>query len=610
MYIPTTRKELSLRKQQAYAEFSRIVNWGRRNPAKFAELMIGAKLMDYQLYVFNESWCRPFVAWLMCRGAGKTAITAVYLMTKLMLIPNYKIYICATKQEQAVESFQKIEDIAMNRIPSFKGLTDIFKYELAGAKGHEFSHNPAGYKFKLFNNSGLQTISSNAAGTRGKRGGVWFEEAGWILTESFNVAEKFATVDTDFSTSTTNEKYIQPRQMPLQLLYTSSAGPADMPFYDRYRKFAIHMLAGDPSYFVCNFDVDAILQESSIEGKHIKSHLSEEQVRKEVRDNADSAEMEYYNKFPRGAGSNAVVSQENLIRASDNTLPLFYNDTSDREFVLCFDPARNYDNSILSVFELVKESNGYNLYVRNVISMVNKDSAKKTPMNYVDQLEVVKKTLIAYNGEEASEYENVHLYIDAGAGGGPRSGIADQLLFPWTDKFGVEHRGLVDPDDPQYESDRKKHPENAKIIHLLEPRSYKEKMYGALEEMMSLGLIHFTQYDGHASEITLADSDSSSGYKRHTLTQEERNALVQIELMKKEISYIVRSENPSTRTVRYELARHKQNTMHDDRAYTLAMGAYVLWQKRNTALRSKSTKKKGTLFKARRPVLNIGGEVA
>lgn len=600
-FVPISKLDLSLRKQKMYEEFSKVVNWGRCNPAKFAEIMYGAKLMDYQLYAFEESWTKSNVAWLMCRGAGKTVVVALYLMTRLVLIPDYKVYISTTKQEQAIEAFMKIEDIAMNRLPSFKGLTDIFRHELDcgknGAGG--FSHNPAGYQFKLFNGSGIKTLSSNEAGSRGKRGSVWYDEAGWIRQGIFNVVDKYTTIDTDFVTDSTNSHYERPPQLPLQILHTSSAGSAAMPFYDRYRKYAKHMIAGDPNFFVCNFDVDVVLNHSSLDGRHIKSHLAADQIEKDIRDNPESADMEFYNHFKHGAGNAAVVSEDCLIRNSHTSLPVFFNDTGKRKFIFCYDPARNFDNSILSVWEVRYESNGYNLYCVNVISMVNTETEKKTPLNYVDQIRIIRDAMLAYNGAGAADYENIQFYIDAGSGGAPRSGIADQLLFPWTDKFGVEHRGIIDPKDPQYQTDRRKHPNNAKIVHLLEPRTYKAKIYGALEELANLNLIHFTMYDGHAEDIML--DDGKGNYRQHKLTSQEREALIQIELAKNEVSYICRTETPTTRTVTYELVKERQNKMHDDRAYTVAMAAYALWELRNKDLRSHKTTTDSILFKARPP---------
>ena len=151
IYIPTNKRELSLRKQEAYEEFAKVINWGRGNPIKFCEVMFGITLMDFQAYAFLNSWTKSYVVWLMCRAGGKTTLASAYFMAKTLLIPNYTVYIGATKGEQAITSFTNLENIAMNRIPSFKSLTDIFRYELQVSGNNKgFGHNPAGYTFKLF----------------------------------------------------------------------------------------------------------------------------------------------------------------------------------------------------------------------------------------------------------------------------------------------------------------------------------------------------------------------------------------------------------------------------------------------------------------------------
>lgn len=562
--------------------------------------------MDYQAYVMMQTWSKPYVMWLMSRGGGKTVLAAVYYMTKLLLIPNYTVYVGATKAEQAIESFTKLEQIATRRAPSFKTLTDIFKHEVYHAPGAgPFSHDPAGYRFSLYNGSMLKTLSSNKAGSRGKRGSMWYDESAFIDRDFIDVCDKFIAVDANFETSV-GLSTKQPEQMPFQLLYTSSASSVTSAFYDRFRDYTKHMLAGDSNYFVCDLDVNLILDHSSIDGELIKSHISQETVDKDRKD-PDSFAREYLNHFTSGAGKHAVISEDCLVRNSYTRLPTYYNDTGKRKFILCYDPARNYDNSVLGIFELIYDKEkGYHMDVVNVISMVNEKTEKKTPLNYVEQLKIIQQAMIEYNGHDALEWENIEFWIDAGSGGAPRSGIADQLLFPWTDDKGKEHRGIIDPDDPQYETDRRQHPRNAKIVHLLEPKKYKSKIFGALEEMSDLDLIHFTQYDGRRDYILLPEGENGE-YKEHRLSQKEKLSLLQIELMKKEISYMIRTETPSTKSVTYELTRERRYKMHDDRAYVLAMGAYVLWRKRNADLRARKVEGDRLVFKARAPKLRKRG---
>jgi hypothetical protein len=48
IYTPITDKELSQRKLQAYEDMAKIINWGRRNPVRFASHFFGLALLDYQ----------------------------------------------------------------------------------------------------------------------------------------------------------------------------------------------------------------------------------------------------------------------------------------------------------------------------------------------------------------------------------------------------------------------------------------------------------------------------------------------------------------------------------------------------------------------------------
>lgn len=594
IYVPTSKRELSLRKQQAYSEFSKVINWGRCNPVKFCEVMFGITLMDVQAWIFMRTWTASHALWLMCRAGGKTVVASAYWMSRLVLIPNYTMFIGATTADQAINSFRKLEDIAMNRIASFRDLTDIFRYEIvSGHTGSLFKHNPAGYTFELFNGSSMTTLTSNEVSARGKRGGVWQDECGFIPRSFVGVCDQFPNVDANFTTGKSNP-LIQPPQMPLQLLYTSSASSTSTIFYDKFKAYSKHMMAGDPDYFVCDFDVNFFLHHSTIDGEPIKSHIDERKIKGDIRDDPELADRELFNHFRDGAGKNAVVTEDCLVRNSYTRLPVFKNDTGKRKFIFCYDPARTHDNSILAIFELMRnEAVGYYLDLVNIISMADVATAKKTPLNYIEQLKVVRQAMLDYNGPNSADWENIEIYIDAGAGGGPRSGLGDQLLLPWTDSNGVEHRGIIDPDDEVYAQEHHLYSNNAKILHLIEPRKYKNVMFGALSELSELNLIHYSNYDGHRDFLMMLQKNKNGEeeYDEYKLSNQEKQALVQIELAKTELSYICRFENPKTRTVSYALANERRYTMNDDRAYAVAMGAYALWKIRNEDMHNSNRKK-------------------
>jgi hypothetical protein len=272
---------------------------------------------------------------------------------------------------------------------------------------------------------------------------------------------------------------------------------------------------------------------------------------------------------------------ETLIYNSSVRVPLLFNDTGKKKFILCYDPARNFDGSILTVFQLIDDNDvGLRLQTENVISMVDKEQKKKTPLPMPLQLEIIKETMIKYNGERSPDWENIELWIDAGSGGGGVSAVADQLMDDWTDSAGRKRRGVIDPEHKAYETARKKYTNAMPIVRLLDPQAYKKLIYSALEEMTKLNLISFTEYDN--TEYLLLENKKGE-FEEYQLSFDEKMALAQINLAKNEMIYMCRYEMPNG-GVQYELAKDKKNTMNDDRSYTVAIGAYALSTKRRKDL--------------------------
>jgi len=574
IYKPLSSRELSQKKLEEYNKMSKIIQWGRQNPVKFCNEFFGLQLIDYQAYCFMKTWVSQFALWAECRGAGKDTLAAAYYMTRLLLIPDYRLYVSSNTYAQSVESFNKLRDIALQRIPSFESATDMFAREVekTGTSETGFIQAPTGYTFRLYNNSQMTALSSNLEAIRGKRGAVWFNETAWKTAEELSVVENFINVDTSFSTNTNKIVYHKPIQMPLQILYTSSVGDVSYPFFDKYKTFFKKMIVGNNNYFCFDIDAYDILNFSSINGEKIKAHLTEEQIMKAIEEDPDAADRELFNKFRKGGGANSVVTMDELIRNSTNRKPLLYNDTGKKKFIFCYDPARNFDGSILSIFQVIDDpEDGYKLRLENVVSMVDINTKKKTPLPMPEQLKIIKQLLIDYNGERAAEWENIEFYIDAGSGGGGISAVADQLMEDWIDNHGKKHRGIIDPDHKQYETARKKYKNAAPIVHLLDPQSYKKIMFDSLSKMIKLNLIEFTNYDN--KDYILIENKKGE-FEQVELIFEEKLALANINLAKTQLSYMCRYDNGNG-GVTYELAKDKRNT-HDDMAYTMAEGGYAL----------------------------------
>lgn len=582
IHTPMSKKELSQRKIEEYTKMANLVQWGRKNPVKFCELAFGIKLIDYQAYCFMRTWAVQYALWAECRGAGKDTLAAAYNMTRLLLIPDYSLYISSNTYAQSVESFNKLRDIALKRIPSFASATDIFAREIdkTGSNSETGFLQAPTCKFRLYNNSKMEALSSNLEAIRGKRGACWFNETAWKTAEELAVVENFANVDTSFSTSTEKIRHYDPPQMPLQILYTSSVGDVTYPFFDKYKTFYKKMLIGNSNYFCFDMNAYDILYHSTIDGEPIKSHLTEDQIKKAIEEDPDNADVELFNKFRKGGGQNAVVTMDELIRNSTIRKPLLYNDTGKKKFIFCYDPARNFDGSVLSIFQVIDDKEvGYKLRLENVVSMVDQNTKNKTPLPMPAQLEIIKELMIKYNGERAAEWENIEFYIDAGSGGGGISAVADQLMDDWYDKYGGKHRGIIDPVHKQYETARQKYTNAMPIVHLVDPQGYKKIMYDAVSKMVKLNLIEFSDYDGKGY---ILQEEKDGSFKNVELTLEERLALANMELAKKQLSYMCRYDTPNG-GVTYELAKDKKNE-HDDMAYTIAEGAFALAMLRRTDL--------------------------
>ncbi len=110
-----TQKQLEEQKQ-----ISEFVQWGRRNPVLFAEQIFGISMMDYQRYVFMNTWNAQFIVWCMGRNSGKSILGAIYLMMRTLAIDGCNCYILCGVGSQSIELFSKIEKLTFNAIPSFQ----------------------------------------------------------------------------------------------------------------------------------------------------------------------------------------------------------------------------------------------------------------------------------------------------------------------------------------------------------------------------------------------------------------------------------------------------------------------------------------------------------
>lgn len=604
IFVKPTEEIISQRKMEGMQKLSEIKQWGLRNPTKFMERFIGVDLLDVQTYTFMNSWDKMYALWLCTRNYGKSTLLALYYMTRGMLLNNCRCYICAGTSDQSIETFEKIVSIAKNEIESFTGLTDVFRNEVVinMTNNDGFIRNPAGFTYRLYNGSFVKTLNSNVNAKRGKRAeAVCFDESGFLDEEVFQVIEPYTAQDKNFKMGGSVNVTTLPKELPNQLLYTSSASTTDSYFYKKYKEYSKAMIWGSKDHFVADINCE-IMFNATYRGKiYPASLLTKEKVDNAMRENKEKALREYYNIFTSDGGADAIFKRSMIVKNSTIRPPIMFNDTKDRLFALAYDPARSMDNSFVLVGEYYKDSSdNWRMRIANGINFMDLSKKNKTPMRTPEQVKKLKQLILDYNGDGVDDYTNIsNIFIDAGSGGAGVN-IADYLMEDWYEE-GHEgeqkylHRGLIDKE--QSSDYVKKFPNAVDKIKLLPPTMYKSIIYEAAIEMMRLDLIDFTaEYDNKGyltmldideKEMAKAKKDLIAKYKDKSMSKgeldrlveeelQERNlastkiyklspdeelGLVQIDSLKEEMVNMVRKKRESGKDG-FELSTEKQNKLH------------------------------------------------
>lgn len=640
IFVKPTEEIISQRKMEGMQKLSEIKQWGLRNPTKFMERFIGVDLLDVQTYTFMNSWDKMYALWLCTRNYGKSTLLALYYMTRGMLLNNCRCYICAGTSDQSIETFEKIVSIAKNEIESFTGLTDVFRNEVVinMTNNDGFIRNPAGFIYRLYNGSFVKTLNSNVNAKRGKRAeAVCFDESGFLDEEVFQVIEPYTAQDKNFKMGGNVNVTTLPKELPNQLLYTSSASTTDSYFYKKYKEYSKAMIWGSKDHFVADINCE-IMFNATYRGKiYPASLLTKEKVDNAMRENKEKALREYYNIFTSDGGADAIFKRSMIVKNSTIRPPIMFNDTKDRLFALAYDPARSMDNSFVLVGEYYKDSSdNWRMRIANGINFMDLSKKNKTPMRTPEQVKKLKQLILDYNGDGVDDYTNIsNIFIDAGSGGAGVN-IADYLMEDWYEE-GHEgeqkylHRGLIDKE--QSSDYVKKFPNAVDKIKLLPPTMYKSIIYEAAIEMMRLDLIDFTaEYDNKGyltmldideKEMAKAKKDLIAKYKDKSMSKgeldrlveeelQERNlastkiyklspdeelGLVQIDSLKEEMVNMVRKKRESGKDG-FELSTEKQNKLHDDRSYCFSMLCYGLSELRREHIKNKKRPKKENIAAA------------
>jgi hypothetical protein len=462
------------------------------------------------------------------------------------------------------------------------------------------------------------------------RGSVIFDECGFLSEEMLEVYGAFAAVNKNFATGRDrNGKPIDPIRLrtfatniPNQKFYISSASSTDTKYYRLYKEFAKKQLMGDRDYCVVQVSCDVVLK-PTIRGEVVNALLKKSDIETAMRTNPEKARREYYCQFTSDAGAAAIIKRGTIARNSETRVPLLYNDTNKKKFVISYDPARSRDNSVILVMEIYldESTNEYKGRIVNCVNLMDIGKKRKTPMQTPDQVKYLKELILDYNGD-APDYENIEaVMIDAGAGGGGIN-IADYLMEDWVDDKGITHRGLI---DKEYSADYvSKYPNAIDKVKLMQPTQYKSMMCEALIEMMNMDLISFTADYDNKGYLTIFETDEKALNKEKKrieielrsknvsddelsakIEEELKNAscvktkvekldpyqiiaLSNIDALKEEMVNIVRKKRDSGKDS-FDLIPEKQNKLHDDRFYCACLAAYYLSEKRRENITKRKT---------------------
>lgn len=617
---------MSTKKIEALIEIAKLQKYLQCNPVRAIDLFFNIELLDSQALAIQQTWFIQNALLCCTRGWGKSTVIDLSLMAKDMLFCNYWAYIASGSGSQAEQTFNTLEKLANDNIDTFSGSTGkIFKdeIEVKAAAGDGFSHSSNGFNYTLYNGSMTQTLNSNIDAKRGFRGSIIFDESGFLSEEMMNVYSAFAIVNKSLKTGKDSSgRSIDPiRQrcfpigMPYQKIYISSASSIDTKFYSLYRDFSKKMIMGDPDFTVLHIDCEQAFK-PTIKGELIEPLLTRSQVESEMRTNPEKARREYYCQFTTEAGSNAIIKRGVITRNEEVRKPLLYNDTGDKKFFITYDPARSFDNSIITVMEVydvVQKDGSIDKRGRivNVINLMDIGKKIKSPMRTPEQIEYLKKVILDYNAG-ADAYGNIlGVYIDAGSGGGGVN-IADYLMPDWETSDGMIHRGLI---DKEYSAEYvKRFPNAVDKVKLVSPSMYKSEMYESLIELITQDKISFTAPYDNKGYLTVFDIEPErydeekrkieENLKRKKLNPEQYEealkeelgkiqvntkiikldwqdeiALTNIDAMKEELVNMVRKKRDSGKDS-FELTPEKANKLHDDRAYTAALAAFGLMNER------------------------------
>ena len=412
--------EVLPKQKETWDKYCKIVQWGRRHPTRFVETFLNLQLTDYQKYIFLNSWSASTAVILCSRGSGKSFLSAPFIMTRSLLIPNHITYIISVSGGQSSATFSKMEDLANNNIASAIGVSSVFldNVKKAHSKLSGFTHSKDGCHVELFNGSEVTSLNSVPDNLRGSRSNcTCFDEAAFIPKELFTATLPFTAVSSDFRTSKGLNAELFPQQLPNLNLFLSSASDTTSEMYAQYREAFRQMMLGNTAYFVADLDFH-ISTAPFLNGKPMKPLVSMEEVDRMYATQPYKAEREFANKWSADQGEDVLVKRTTIQKNCQTYYPTFINDGT-QKFAIAYDPSSRQDNSVILVGEFIRhETKGLMLklvYMKNLVEQLK--GGQVGVIQKPEQVEILKEIMLNFNNGYL-DYDGLDsVYIDAGAGG-------------------------------------------------------------------------------------------------------------------------------------------------------------------------------------------------
>lgn len=578
VYKQKTNNQLTNRDYESMKKYIKLIQWGRKNPVQFIELVLGITLMDYQKWLIAQSWTKEYVVWAMSRNAGKTFLVGCFLMARNLLFPKLQTQIISENWVTANDTFAKMRNIAQNNIKTIVSSNTVFIDELYKTKSDSdgfITDFKSGSRCELNNGSKINCIAGSSRAARGRRSNVnVYDEAGFISQDTFDVTEPYMSQTAEFKLGSTFDADVYPLDIPNIRLYIGSASDTNSNFYAKYKDGTKQMLAGNDKYFVADATCEVPMH-PTVNGKPVPPLLSQSEVDRKMRENEIAANREYYNIFDHFDLEDCVVSRSDIFSNTETFVPQLSWGGKKHKYIIAYDPASKNDNAPVLVMEICKNEDkqiyGRCVHMENLV--VTYGDGSKRPMRVDEQVQRLREMIYEYNGRNnIAPYENVTVLLDGGSGG-QASAITQELAKDWKDSQGNIHPGIYDENNEFCVRWAESYRNCIKgCLKVVEPRKYRNALFEAAKLLVPQGLIKFAPQCPKYDTLVLDD-----GTERK-LSKAEQSSLIQMDLMKEEVISMVRIKSAGTGNITYQLPPEKRSKMHDDRNYVFVLAC---WQIRN-----------------------------